>query len=206
MSDARTLLTQIAANVGVGIPRPHVLDPSLDVQGIMSAINDAGDDLFRRAEWPDAVKTVSLSRQGPIAGIAAVSSYTLPDDYGYISAQGGVVAVQDEDGSPFPYDLSPNLMEFVAFADTGVAIVNGGRIHTHDDAPSVTLVYVTKNWCSGGEQVRHDEDTFVVPYRLLKNGAEWRWRESRGLDHKAREERWYLDIQAQIEQFQGTAG
>ncbi len=203
--NARNLLTSIAANVGVGLPNNHVLDPSLDVRGIVSAINDAGDDLFRRAEWPDAVLSTSLPRQGPVPGIAASSTYVLPENYGYVSAQGGVIAIQDEEGGPFSYDISPNLMEFITFKDTGIAIINQGRVHTHDDAPSVALIYVTSAWCSSGSEIGHDEDTFVIPYRLLKNGAEWRWRESRGLDHKALEERWYADIAVQIEQLQATA-
>ncbi len=201
--NAVALLKQLAASVEVDVPDPHVLDPSVEIAGIVAAINSCGLDMFRKAEWPDLVKVVTLPRQGP-GDFPAKSSYELPDDYGYISSQGGAIAVQDE-RQPFAYDAMSNMQEWISYADDGSMILHNRRIYTNDDAASVVLTYVSDHWCSAGEALAGDEDTFNVPFVLLREGAEWRWREKRGLDYERMENRWLEDVRVQIQLEQGTA-
>jgi hypothetical protein len=55
------------------------------------------------------------------------------------------------------------------------------------DTQTATYPYITKNWArsaalTDGPAFTADDDTFLLPERLLTLGLVWRWRENKKLD------------------------
>ena len=62
-------------------------------------------------------------------------------------------------------------------------MIRGGAVAFSDalDADGAKMTYVSKNWITGGKSaVTANADTFLIPERLIRLGALWRWLREKG--------------------------
>ena len=208
MSNARQAIRDIAAEVGTVLTAPDVGSDAPDTALATRLLNAAGQDAAARKPWPKLMRREVLSRIGP-GDFPAISSYALPADYGWMSTECVVVAVTDEP-SPVIYDPVSSLADWEAVNDDRSSfILFNDRIHTRDDAGSVHVTFVSNHWVSGAagssDRVGGNEDTFKLPYRLLLDGAVWRWLRRNGDAHREARSDWEADIELLYSQLTAKA-
>jgi hypothetical protein len=150
-------------------------------------INEVAQDVAKYQDWQ------ALVRIGTVSGDGTTSEFPLPTDYDRMLVNTDVA------------DLSSWFWGFGAYTDITAFLFDeardfnawpGGWIIYADrlrfspvpsDTQTATFPYITKNWArsaalTDGPAFTADDDTFLLPERLLTLGLVWRWRADKGLD------------------------
>ena len=171
----------------VGLVEPDVVFTSQDrawAEAIQFA-NEQGRELLRRADWG------ALLEAGTVVGSGADVRLDLPADFERIAkgiavthSSGNVRplsraewgALTPVEGSPRYFLLEEDKLRFWPYLATG---------------DSVSVNYISANWCSSGAQLATDADTVVFDAGLFTLGLIVRWRRQKGMD--------YADFEAEYE-------
>lgn len=152
---------------------------------IADLINEVAEDVARYQDWQ------SLQTSATITGNGVTTDFNLPADYSRMLKDSEIQSASFRFWGYFRYD---NINDFDRDRALGFRASPGGWIITGDKLrfnPAPTGIssypYITANWAksAGGTakpQFDADDDTFVLPERLLKLGLIWRWREMKKLD------------------------
>lgn len=154
---------------------------------ICDLVNEVAVDVSKYRDWQ------ALIRIGTVTGDGDETSFDLPDDYDRM-LQNAAVA-----------DLSSWFWGFGAYTDInaflfaeargfnpfpGGWIIYGNQLR-FSPAPATaqvaTFPYITRNYATAFSTAPKaaftaDDDSFVLPERLLTLGLVWRWRENKKLD------------------------
>lgn len=152
---------------------------------IADLANEVATDIAKYQDW-QALTTVY-----EIAGDGSTVMYDLPADYDRMLINSDVQAPSNWVWGYRPFtDLNTFLFEqargFSPYPGGWIIYSNKLRF---SPAPSTTAMfpYITLNYAkdsdgNGKPAFTSDNDTFVLPERLLKLGLIWRWRENKKLD------------------------
>jgi hypothetical protein len=156
-------------------------------------INEVAQDVAKYQDWQ------ALVRIGTIAGDGTTAAFALPADYDRMLVNTDVADLSSwfwgygsyTDINAFLYDEARGFNAW-----PGGWIIFGDRLR-FSPAPSetqtATFPYVSKYWARSAALVDKDgftadDDTFLLPERLLTLGLVWRWRADKGLDGTGDEE------------------
>lgn len=160
---------------------------------LASLINEVATDLMKTHEWQALAKTHTITGDG------TTKEFALPSDYDRMLL---AAAVQDKTNWLFGYTPIPDLNTWIRVTTSGFLPVPGGWILTGGKfnfvpAPSngamAVFPYISKNYALDNSSTPKDaftreDDSFVLPERLLTLGLIWRWREMKRLDWTADQE------------------
>lgn len=149
--------------------------------------NEVAADILAYHEWQALVRIASINGNG------TTSEYALPSDYDRMlqSAQ-----VSDLKSWAWGYGYYADINAFIQDKERGWGVHPGGWI-IYDNkirfAPApqagskASYPYISKNYARAKNnapkaQFTADDDTFLLPERLLTLGLVWRWREQKKLD------------------------
>ncbi|GMM93118.1 hypothetical protein [Qipengyuania sp. MTN3-11] len=150
-------------------------------------VNEVATDIAKYDDWQ------ALTRIATISGDGTTTEFDLPDDYDRFTIAG---AMQDGATWAWGYRHYQSLDQFLfdeirGFnATPGGWIIYGGKLR-FSPVPSATaqarFPYITKNIALDESTAPKaaftaDQDSFVLPERLLTLGLVWRWRENKKLD------------------------
>ena len=155
-------------------------------QELCELVNEVAQDIAQYTDWQQ------LIRLHTIVGDGATSEFPLPDDYGSFPIKGDV---QDYTTWAWGYHHYTDLDTFLFDQARNFNALPGGWIIYGDlmrfsPVPGETVQarfpYLTKNIVRAfstvpKEEFTADDDTFLLPERLLTLGLVWRWRENKGL-------------------------
>lgn len=150
-------------------------------------VNEVADDIAKYHDWQ------ALIRLHTIVGDGATSEFALPADYDRFPIKG---AVQDYNSWSWGYHHYTDLDAFLYDEARDFNALPGGWIIYGDmmrfsPPPGATtqarFPYITKEIVRSfstapQEDFTADNDSFLLPERLLTLGLVWRWRENKGLD------------------------
>jgi len=170
-----------------GLPPPATAFTSTDksVRRIIALSTDEGQQLAGNYNW------AALQTRGTITLVAAQQAYALPADF-------------DRPINRTNYDQSSRWQMYGSLSPQEWSLINSGittlapprrwrifgsgaatffvdPIPTAADAGSIlTYEYISKNWCksfggTGQDKWVADDDLAILPERLLKLGAKWRF-------------------------------
>lgn len=178
---ALTIAQAVAANVGVARPGSLVANTDPNAVKILQFINEAGKETERRADWG------KLEKDYQITGTGTNDEFPLPDDFSRLTTGNAVSVsgnpirgslsrdewfslpstVSTDQKPPKYFRLAGDTMSFYPYPKTGL---------------SVTLSYLSNEWCDGGREFQADGDEAFIPEDLIIRGAIWRWRRNIGAD------------------------
>lgn len=154
---------------------------------LLAIMNDVGDDIVSRHDWHTMGATFAFD-------VAAdPHSEPLPDDWDKAfpnaSAWRSGSPVTPLSGPCSP-DAWHRLLTIPNAGFPGYWRLFDGAMQVIGCAIDeiVSLDYVRNGWVSGSDgkartEIMKDDDTFLIPERLLWLGAIWRWRSSKGLTY-----------------------
>lgn len=172
-----SIAQEVAINVGIPVPST-AFGTDTDSKRLVQYTQEAANEISRRADWAALRSTTSIS------GTGSNDDFDLPSGFarlttgasvtvGGVPVRGGVsqsewVALTAISGTPRYFRLSGTKISFYPYPADGA---------------SVSISYLTENWCSSGGKVWvADTDTALVPETLIAKGAVWRWRRFLGKD------------------------
>lgn len=162
-------------------------------------VNEVAQDIARYQDWQDLIRLETITGDG------STSEFDLPEDYDRFPV---VAAVQDYTNWAWGYYHYTDLDRFLYDeasdfnALPGGWIIYGGKMR-FSPAPSSTasarFPYITKNIVrdfstSPKPEFTKDDDSFILPERLLTLGLVWRWRENKGLANTGDQEAFILAL------------
>jgi hypothetical protein len=183
---AETILQSLLYDIGLEKTSPDIASTDFDISQIREFVNQAGEDIAKRAEWS------GLYTSDTIAG--AVSSHTLPSDFQEMGEKGSIYLNKTEGTfTPLRPIVDPAMWDFAVQHPSSqfYYMIRGGAVAFSDalDADGAKMTYVSKNWVTGDKSaVTANADTFLLPERLIRLGALWRWLREKGQpydDHMA---------------------
>lgn len=175
-----TIMQAVAKNAGIEVPSTTGANDADHVK-LAQFINEAGQELVRRADWGTLRKVVTLP------GTGTASEYNIAPDFDRLcmgmTVAHGINAVRgsltsDEwfslpavKGDPRYYHLRGARIGFYPYPATG---------------SEIRVQYQSKNWVNNGatsaSKMTIDTDVALIPEDLIEMGAIWRWRRHVGKD------------------------
>lgn len=177
-----TILEIIAAvckNVGLPVPASAVANTERRYVELVQFAKEAADEIARRADWS------ALRSTATITGTGTNDNFALPSGFGRLTL-GSAVSIG---GVPLRGGISQD--EWFALTPiTGTPRyfrVNGTSSISFYPYPaaaaSISVSYVTKNWCSNGTaNWTDDANTPLIPDELVTKGTIWRFKRKSGQD------------------------
>ena len=156
-------------------------------------VNEVAVDIAKYKDWPE------LTRIETLTGDGTTVEFNLPTDYDRLPID---AAIQDSTSWAWGYFHYNDINQFLFdeardfSAAPGGWIIYDGKLRfspAPGDATTARFPYITKNIVrdvstAPKEQFDSDEDSFILPERLLTLGLVWRWRENKKLDYTGDQE------------------
>ena len=173
---AENILTKILLEIGLDIKMPQLTSEEYEIMQIRNVINQAGDDIARRAEWSKLHKEWNIG--------AYISEIALPADFLKI-AQKGAVKENKSGYAPRRLITVPQEWQLVKRRPSrqGFYHLSDGKILFAPYLPreGASVLYVSKNWVVGKSEITQNGDEILIPERLIVKGAVWRWKRQKGM-------------------------
>ena len=175
---AETILQSLLYDIGLEKTSPQISSSDYDLSQIREFMNQAGEDIAKRAEWSGLYKSDTVS--------GSVSSHTLPTDFQEMGEKGSIYLNKTEGTyTPVRAIVDPGMWDFAVQHPSSQIyyMIRGGSVQFSDtlDADGAKMTYVSKNWVVGDKSaVTANSDTFHIPERLIRLGALWRWFREKG--------------------------
>ena len=148
--------------------------------------NEVAADVAASHQWQ------ALTRIAALTGDGTATAFDLPADYGRMLTMSGV---QKAGSWLWDYNHVASMDDWLTRLNGGFVgisnawIITGGQIH-FNPAPTGTanFPYISSYWARAEDgtvrgQFERDDDTFILPERLITLGLVWRWREQKGLEY-----------------------
>lgn len=147
--------------------------------------NEVASDIASSHDWRALTKIHSLA--------GGSESYPLPADYDRM-----VLASEIDDSASWfwgyqPFDSVNDWMRYKSgtypILSPGGWIILGGEMHFYPAArDAAQFPYISKEWARSEDgtpkaQFTADNDTFVLPERLMTLGLIWRWKAQKGVEY-----------------------
>jgi len=150
-------------------------------------VNEVAQDIAQYQDWQE------LIRLNTIAGDGTATEFDLPEDYSRFPIK---AAVQDYTNWAWGYYHYTDLDTFLFDEASDFNALPGGWIiygnvmrfsPVPGEGDQARFPYITKNIVRSfstatKEEFTADDDSFLLPERLLTLGVVWRWRENKKLD------------------------
>lgn len=183
---ALSVAQAVAANVGIAKPSALVSSTDPNAVKLLQMVNEAGQEVARRADWGRLEKTFQIT------GAGSNDAFDLPDDFSRLTTGNAVLAsgmpvrgslsrdewfsLGEREGQPRYFRLAGSRISFWPYPKSGEVVL---------------VSYLSTEWCEGGEAFEADDNVSYVPEVLLEMGAVARWKRSIGAD--------FSDYQAEYE-------
>jgi hypothetical protein len=173
------IIEAVCKNVGVTVPDSAVANTEREYVELVQFAKEAGDEIARRADWS------ALRATATITGTGTNDDFALPDgvarltignavSVGGVPIRGGIS--QDE-----WFSLAPTMGTSRYFRMNGNSSISFYPYPAA--ATSISVSYITKNWCSNGTASwTNDANTPLVPDELITKGTIWRFKRKYGQD------------------------
>ena len=188
-----TLIQRTASKVGLPQPSTVIGNVDLNVQRLLEAANEEGEELASKHPW------TILQREHTFSTADGTAEYALPSDF---SAYFGDTVWNRTDYDALRGPLTAQEWQVYKSGTIGAGVVNqrwrikrtaSGNTKTFfiDPTPSavetVVFEYRSNGWCqSAGGTVQtewaDDTDTGILDERLMRLGAAWRFKRTIGND------------------------
>jgi hypothetical protein len=178
-------------------------DPT--ARDLKSAARMAGEDIARRGEWTDMLKTVVID--------AGESSYALPDDYHRV-IQGSPINHTEPRYGPVPYiranDVWSHLVDSPSTTQTYFAIRNGFIKFLPALTHEVRFRYISKNWIvhvdgSEDDDWTSDDDEPLFSEHLLALGTLANYLQAKGRPYQDWADRYEARLEMEIKADRGIS-
>lgn len=175
---AGDVLTSILLDIGLEKTSPDISSSDFDISQIREFMNQAGEDIAKRAEWSGLYSSDTVS--------GSVSSHTLPTDFQEMGERGGVYLNKTEGTfTPVRPCVDPTMWTFLVQRPSSEIyyMIRGGNLEFSDelDSDGAKFDYVSTYWVGGTKAaVTANSDTFKIPERLIRLGTVWRWMREKG--------------------------
>jgi hypothetical protein len=198
---AETILQSVLLEIGLEKTGPQIGSNDFDIAQIREYLNQAGEDISKRAEWQGLYKTETVA--------GGVSSHDLPADFQEMGERGAVY-LNKAGFAPVRVVIDPTSWAFISRRSSAQPYchLSGGKLHFTPalDADGAAFTYVSKNWVvSGASVVSQNADTFHIPERLLKSGILWRWFRDKGMPFEDHLNEFEADLVQEIKANRGQA-
>jgi len=178
-----------------------------DIAQIVEFMEQAGEDIAKRAEWS------SLYSSDTVSG--SVSSHSLPSDFQEFGEKGGVYLNKTEGTyTPVRPCTDPTLWDFLVQRPSSQLyyMLRGDTLEFSDalDSDGAKFTYISSDWVSldgggTGTAIAANADTFRVPERLVHLGAAWRWLREKGMPYDDYVAEFEADLAQEIKADRGAA-
>lgn len=177
----KTIAADVARNMGLQEPDTIVGNSNDDdAVKILQFITEAGEELARRVDWG------KLQKSHLLLGTGFAALYDLPADYARMSEGYSVSFGEDRDVIRGGLTKDEwNSLKTVE-GQPRYYYIEGDRIGFYPypaESDQITLAYISKNWVSGQREYSSDQDSSLVPERLLALGAIWRFKRHMEADY-----------------------
>ena len=175
---AESVLTSVFLEIGISKSSPNLAGSDFDVLQIKEYMNQAGEDIAKRAEWQGLYTTETVP--------GSVSSHTLPSDFQEIGERGSVwLNKASGTFTPLMPIIDPAMWDFAAQKPSAQLYwhIRGGEMQFSDtlDSDGAKFTYVSKNWVVGDKSaITQNSDTFLIPERLLRGLTVALWLREKG--------------------------
>lgn len=171
-----------------------------DAQTMLDLAQQAGDEISRRADWQNLLRSKTL----------AASGETLPSDFQRLTPGGGVRSSSGNFARPVTNSGQWVIVAQLASPQPYYFVSNGTiRISPPSAAVGAIIDYLSKNWIvnSGTFKDRFsvDDDTTLFPERLMAKNIIWRWRRKEGLVYDDQLAEFEADLVQEINADRGAA-
>lgn len=188
------IIKEACRRIGISVPASAISSTDLQVQQLVSLLNEEGQELAARYPWQRLTKeatftTVGTQSQGDLDGgilpCAANLSYIVNDTIWNRTTR-----------LPIYGPLSPRDWAYARAmnytAPTSEYRILGNQLVLNPPpaaGDSAAFEYVTRNWLQAAdagvqrESIAADDDAPVLDWQLLMLGLMWRWRAAKGLDY-----------------------
>lgn len=174
--NAEDILRKILLEIGIDKPTPQLSGTDYETTQIKNFINEAGDEIARRAEWS------RLYKEWIVPG--RTSEIDLPEDFLKI-AQDGAVRVNKSTYGAIRGISAPQQWQMIRTRPSrqGFYHLSEGKIMFSPmlDDDGAIVRYVSKNWTVGKREIEQNGDQVLIPARLIVKGSVWRWKRQKGL-------------------------
>lgn len=193
-----TVMQRVCRQVGVKEIPSITTSSDRTAQELLTHYIEAGEEITRRAEWPNLLRTQALS--------GSIGSIPLPTDFQRL-AKGQPLSLSD--GSPiYPVRSSQ------AWAVMSAAPSTTPHFYIHNGvlwflpflpADGATLTYLSVNWINNGSAATYttDTDTADIPESLLSLGIVWRYRRAKGLNFQDMADEFEAEIDRELNAARG---
>jgi len=200
---AEDVLKAVLYEVGIEKASPNIASSDFDMTQIKEYMNQAGEDIARRAEWSELFKTDTVS--------GSVATHTLPSDFQEIP-QAGSVYLGKASGTYTPVRVvtDPVMWDFVKQKPSSQLYchIRGGELVFSDtlDGDGATFTYLSKNWVGGDKSaVTQNADTFLIPERLVRGLTVVLWLREKGQPYSDQLAEFEANLVADIKADRGAA-
>ncbi|MGL4811907.1 MAG: hypothetical protein ACRCXM_09025 [Beijerinckiaceae bacterium] len=148
--------------------------------------NEVAADIAKSHDWRALTKIATITPDGS-------EDYPLPSDYDRMVSAGGI-----EDAASWFWGYEPfsSVNEWLQFKSGSYAIISpggwiilGGQINFYPiPIGTAQYPYISNEWARSNADApkaafTSDDDTFMLPERLLTLGLIWRWMAQKGLEY-----------------------
>lgn len=177
-----------APAIAMATPSQIYAATSADMASMRTVIAEVVQQILDANEWP------ALLEFDTFTGDGVTETFTLPSDYDRMAKNSQIWAT---DMPQYPLRQSGSTDDWIAAKIQDIGdwyrqyLIRGNRISFFPvlgDAATVDYGYQSKNivLSSGGvakAEFTADDDTFVLPERLLTLGIIWLWKSRKGIDY-----------------------
>lgn len=175
-----TLLTVaqgLAKNVGLEIPDQVIGSTDRTWKEVAEHASAAGEELARRVDWGQLTASTVLTGDGTDLAHSLPSAFARITRGVGVTGAGGTVRPlsQAEWATLTPVEGVPRYF-----------LLREGVLRLWPylaNSATVTVIYQSENWCSGGASFTADDNTVLIDEGLLQKGLEVRWRRAKGMDY-----------------------
>lgn len=177
-----TILPDIVTGAGIELDAAerNVNSTNKHMRQLVSLMNQAGQDIVKRAEWSRAYAELTIA--------ANVTQIDLPTDY-YKLAETGAIRLSNQGVyAPVRIIVEPASWAFIKDTESvqPYAHIANGKLYFHPDSGITggSMTYVKKGWLTNGSEfVAANSDQPIFPEQLLLSSVLWRWNRQRGLPY-----------------------
>ena len=197
--NAENILERIITEIGLDISSPQLSNDDYEMRKLRRIINEAGEDVAKRAPWSRLIKEINIPPY--------TSELDIPNDF-YEVAKSGAVRLNGAQFKPIRPIVAPLLWAFLAVHPSSQPYY-----HIHDGkilfAPQVNnlgakMKYKSKQWVQQKDEITENGDQVLIPGRLVAKGAIWRWKRQQGMPFEDLLAEFEADLVAEINADRGS--
>lgn len=173
---AETVLLSVLTKCGLTHSEPQITSTDFQTKEVVDLMNETGNDLARRADWPALIARQLFS--------SATGSTRLPSDFVRLRAVwiGSAQSRLMQDHGTFKMlqdaGATEELSDFGPYHHiSGLSLLFAPKFGTVGGE----YQYVSAFWCESGTALASNGEEISLPEHLMVSGTVWRWKRKKGL-------------------------